>query len=144
MSTPIVRIPGTALTPVSVSSFGTNTYGSSAMRIQASGLTPANALIADFRITSITWGGTPTAGSSIQLVAVDRDFSGTQGPTPGANYIPRLCGTFNPLELASGSPGLMGVNAVALSPDADYYLYNNATGTTFVGTLSCTPWTPGT
>lgn len=146
MSTPIVRISGTALTPVTVSAItsGAPGYASTAMRIQTSALTPAGALLCDFRLTSITWGGTPAAAGAIQLFAVDRDFSGNAGPTPGANYIPRLCGTFSPQELASGSPGVMGLNSVSLSPDADYYVANNATGVTFACTINAVPWSPGT
>lgn len=143
MTTPIVRIPGTALSTVAISAIANNAYGSSSMRVQASALTPANALLADFRLTSITWGGTPPGGQ-IQLVAVDRDFAGTAGPTPGANYQPRVCGTFTPRELTSSSPGVMALNAVALSPDADYYVYNNGTTQTFAATLNCQPYTPGT
>lgn len=146
MTTPIVRIPGTALTPVTVSAItsGSPGYAATAMRIQASTLTPANALLCDFRLTSITWGGAPAAAGAIQLFAVDRDFAGTQGPTPGANYIPRLLGTFSPQELASGSPGIMSLERVALSADADYYVGNNQTGQTFTCTLNAQPWTPGT
>lgn len=146
MTTPIVRIPGTELTPVTVSAIysGSPGYASSAMRIQVSGLTPANAMLCDFRLTSITWGGTPSAAGSIQLYAVDRDFAGTVGPTPGANYLPRLCGTFSPQELASASPGIMSLNAVPLSYDADYYVANNGTGQTFACTLNAKPWSPGT
>lgn len=146
MPTPIVRVPGTALTPVTVSAItsGTPGYASSAMHIQASALTPANLLLADFRLTSITWGGTPAAAGAIQLFAVDRDFSGNIGPTPGTNYIPRFLGTFSPQELASSSPGVMSLEKVALSADADYYVANNATGVTFACTLNALPWSPGT
>lgn len=146
MTTPVIRVPGTALTPVTVSAItsGSPGYASTPMRITTSGLTPPNLLLADFRLTAITWGGTPSAAGAIQLFAVDRDFAGNIGPTPGANYLPRLVGSFSPQELASGSPGIMSLNSVALSPDADYYVANNATGQTFACTLNCTPWSPGT
>ena len=145
MTSPFVRIPGTAITPVTVSAItsGAPGYASSAMRIQSSALSPANLLLVDFRLTSITWGGTPAAAGAIQLFAMDRDFSGNIGPTPGANYIPRLCGTFSPQELASGSPGIMSLERIPLSSDADYYVANNATGVTFACTLNATPWSPG-
>lgn len=135
---------GSALTPVTVSAItsGSPGYASSAMRIQQSALSTPGMMLADFRLTSITWGGTPAAAGAIQLFAVDRDFAGNIGPTPGANYIPRLCGTFSPQELASGSPGVMGLNNVRLSYDADYYVGNNQTGQTFACTLNALPKTP--
>lgn len=146
MAANTVRIPGTALTPVTVSAItsGAPGYAITPMRIQASALTPANLLLCDFRLTSITWGGAPAAAGAIQLFAVDRDFAGTIGPTPGANYLPRLVGTFSPQELAQASPGIMGLNNISLSPDADYYVANNATGQTFACTLNAVPWTYGT
>lgn len=146
MPTPIVRLPGTAVTPVTVSAItsGAPGYASSAMRIKTSTLIPAGALIGDFRLTSITWGGTPAAAGAIQLFAVDRDFSGNIGPTPGANYIPRWCATFSPQTLVSGGSPVMAANNVSLSEDADYYVGNNATGVTFACTLNFKPYAPGT
>jgi hypothetical protein len=146
MTTPIYRQNASALTPVTFSAVasGSPVYSSNALRVQQSALSVPGALMADFRLTSITWGGTPASGGSIQLVAVDRDFSGIAGTAPDATHLPRLVGTFSPIETASASPGVMALNAVALSYDTDYYLANNGTGQTFTGTLNCLPWTPGT
>lgn len=103
------------------------------------------ALLADFRITSATFGSAPVAGV-IQLVAVDRDLSGNAGPTPSSTMRPRYVGAFSPRPQASNAATgwIMALNSVALSPDADYYLYNNGTGVSLsdcILTAQC--WSPG-
>ena len=140
MANPVIR--STTLTQA-IASTASNAYSAAALRVQQSAVSSPGAIVGDFRLTGGTWGGTPAAGSSIQLVAVDRTFGGTIGPTPGANFVPRICGTFSPQELSS-TWGTMSLNNVPLSPDADYYLYNNATGQTIACTMECSPWYYGT
>lgn len=142
MSTPIYRQQATAVSTASLSA-NNNAY-SAGTRIQTSALSIAGALLCDFRITGGSWSGTPTGGA-IQLVAVDRDFSGTAGATPGTTTPPRLIGPFTPTGQTTSTFGVLSINAVPLSPDADYYVYNNNTTMNLTGfTLTATPWTPGT
>lgn len=140
---------GSAITRTYTNSVANNAYSNSADAIRikpgVAGANELGALLADFRITSATFGSAPTAGV-IQLVAVDRDLSGNAGPTPSSTMSPRLCGTFSPQAQSSNSSTgwIMALDAVQLSPDADYYLYNNGTGvslTAAVLTAQC--WSPG-
>lgn len=103
------------------------------------------ALLADFRLTSVTFGTAPVTGA-LQLVAVDRDLAGNQGPTPSSTLRGRVVGSFSPQPAASNaSTGwIMGINSVPLSPDADYWIYNNSTGVSLsdcIITAQC--WSPG-
>lgn len=142
MPTPIIRESATAISTASLSA-NNNAY-SAGTRIQVSALSIVGALLCDFRITAGIWSGVPTGGA-IQLVAVDRDFSGTAGATPGSTVPPRFIGSFTPTGQTTSTFGALAVNSVALSPDADYYVYNNGTGMNLTGfTLTATPWTPGT
>jgi hypothetical protein len=140
--TPIYRQAATAVTSGSLSA-ASSAY-SGALRVQQSALSIAGALLGDFRITGGTWSVAPTGGS-IQLVAVDRDFAGTANSAPGSTFPPRFVGTFTPAGQTTATFGALALNAVALSPDCDYYVYNNGTGASLsTFTLTCTPWTPGT
>lgn len=140
---------GSAISRTYANSVANNAYSNSADAIRikpgVSGAGELGALLADFRITSVTFSAAPTTGV-IQLVAVDRDLSANAGPTPASTMRPRLIGTFSPQpQTSNASTGwIMSLNSVALSPDADYYLYNNGTGvnlTAAVLTAQC--WSPG-
>ncbi len=115
------------------------------MRIQLSAL-GANYLMADFRL-SFTYGTAPVAGS-IQLVQVPRDFSGNQGFTPATTLLGAQIYTAGPLPQASNTVKafIFSWNAVPLTYDQDFWLYNNATGQSIVSgyTLTAMPWSPGT
>ena len=149
MATPLLRDNATQVTLTSAHTTANNAYANSAdvMRLQVSALSFA-ALLADFRLTSVVFATAPVGGI-LQLVAVDRDLAGNQGPTPsGTTLQGRVVGTFSPTPLASnGSTGwIMGVNSVPLSFDADYWVYNNGTAFTLNSgwVLTAQPWSPGT
>ena len=146
MSAPNVRINGTTVGTTFSASIASAAYASTPARVQLSGL-GSNYLLGDWRITGLTtaFSGAPAAGGTVALYAVDRDFAGNIGPTPSASWTPRFCGNFNPIQ-STATGGILALNDVRLSYDADYYLYNNATGVTMYTTnasLSCMPWSPG-
>ena len=142
MPTPIYRQSATTVTSGSLSA--ANSAYSAALRIQTSTLSIVGALLADFRITGGTWSAAPTGGV-IQLVAVDRDFAGTSGATPGTTVPARLVGNFSPAGQTTSTFGALSISSVALAPDTDYYVYNNGTTVALnTFTLTCAPWTPGT
>lgn len=133
--------------PVSVTAanaIANNAYTNSAdkLRIQNTG----NALLADFRLTSATFATAPVGGA-LQLIAVDRDAAGNAGPAPSSSMLGRVCGTFTPLpSTANASTSwVMGLNAVPLVADADYWLYNNGTAYSLNSgwILTAQPWSPG-
>lgn len=103
-----------------------NAY-SGGLRINNTGL----ALAADFRLTAATFATAPTTGALV-LVAVDRDNSGNAGPTPSSSMVPRYVGTFDPQPSTGNATTswVMGIDGVSLTTDADYYVYNAATGQT--------------
>jgi hypothetical protein len=148
MSTPLIRDSGTPVTLTTANAIANNAYANSAdaMRLEISALSAAY-LLADFCLTGATFGTAPSGGS-VQLIAVDRTPSGTQGPTPSASLLGRVAGTFNPVPSTSNvlTTWTMTINAVPLSADCDYWLYNNGTGYTIASgcTLTATPWSPGT
>lgn len=149
MGTPIVRNNvGSAVAVTSANAVASNAYANVADRLRITTSSGGNlgALLADFRLTSVTFGAAPTAGA-IQLYAVDRDGSGTAGPTPASTILPRLVGTFSPQpNTGNASTGwIMALNNVPLSPDCDYYLYNNGTGQSLSAgwVLTAQPWSPG-
>jgi hypothetical protein len=143
MTTPAIRVLSSQVTQA-LGAIGNNGY-SAAMRIQVSAQTFANPLFADFRIPAPTFGGSPTSGV-VQLIAVDRDFSGTAGTAPSATSLGRFCGTFNPIFTGTATPGIMYLDFVPLSPDADYYVFNNGTAFSIATGLTMTAqcWSPGT
>lgn len=152
MPTPLLRnAVGTAVQVTTANAVANNAYANVADRLRLNpgvgGSGHAGALLADFRLTSVVFGAAPTTGA-LQLVAVDRDTAGNAGPTPASTILPRPVGTFTPSPTTgNASTGwIMAINAVALSPDADYYLYNNGTGVSLgagcVLTAQC--WSPGT
>lgn len=140
---------GSAITRDYANAVANNAYSNSAdaIRIHPSRTdgSEQGALLADFRLTSVVFASAPVAGA-LQLVAVDRDLSGNQGPTPSSTMRPRLIGSFSPQPQASNaSTGwIMAINAVPLSPDADYWIYNNNTNVSLsdcIITAQC--WSPG-
>jgi hypothetical protein len=147
MSTPIVRDSGSVITVTGANAIANNAYSNSAdvMRIQLSSLA-ANYLLADFRL-SFTYGTAPVAGS-IQLIKMPRDFSGNQGGTPAATLLGAQIFTFGPLPQASNTVKafIFSVDSVPLDFDADYWIFNNATGQSIVSgyTFAAMPWSPGT
>jgi len=149
MTTPIVRINAAAnITVTSANSVANNAFANSAdvMRLQQSAMSIA-ALLADFRLTSVTFATAPVGGL-VQLVLVDRKFDGTQGPTPASTLMPNRIYTFSPVPLASNaSTGwTMGIDGVPLTADQDAWLYNNGTAYTLNSgwVLTAQPWSPGT
>ena len=103
------------------------------------------ALLADFRLTGVTFASAPVTGV-LQLIRIDRDLAGNRGPTPSATLLGTPVGTFSPMPTTSNAltTWLMGINAVALSPDADYWLFNNGTAVSLSAfTLTARCWSPG-
>lgn len=151
MPTPIIRsVTGTAVSRTFTNTIANNAYSNSAdaLRIQQSALSTPGLLLADFRLTSVSFGTAPVSGS-VQLVRISRDASGNQGPTPSATLVPNQVWTFGPLPQASNSSTgwIMAIpGPIALDADADYWIYNNGTGYTMASgmVLTATPWSPGT
>lgn len=145
MPTPILRNNvGATVAVTAANAVANNAYANAAdkLRIQNTG----NALLADFRLTSATFATAPVAGV-LHLLAVDRDFAGNSGPAPSATMMGRLVGSFSPQPQASNAATtwVMALNSVALSADADYWLYNNGTGVSLNSgwVLTAQPWSPG-
>lgn len=149
MPTPIIRNSGTTVTLTSANSVANNAYANSAdaMRIQQSALSVPGLLLADFRLTSVTFGTAPVGGC-VQLVKVPRNDAGSIGPTPVSTLLNLMVYTFSPTPAASNaSTGwIMGIDSVPLDLDADYWLFNNGTGFTISSgwVLKAQPWSPGT
>lgn len=148
MSTPIVRISGSNVSRPLANAIANNAYANTAdaLRIQQSALSIAGLLLADFRLTGVTFSAAPVAGS-IQLVKVPRDAAGNQGPAPAATLLPYQIWTFGPMPNTSNAltSWIMVVDNVPLDADADYWLFNNGTGVNLTaGTLTAMPWSPGT
>ena len=147
-ATPLLRDSDAAVSRTAANAVANNAYANAADAVRLSLATiGTNYLLADFRLTNVTFGVAPVAGT-LQLIAVDRDFSGNQGPTPSASMQGRLVGVFSPTPQAANAltGWIMSVNSVPLTPDADYWIFNSATGQTLNAgwTLTATPWSPGT
>lgn len=148
MTTPIYPQYATSVTKTSANPTLTGQYCNSAdaLRIQRSALSIA-AMLCDFRLTGVSFGTAPVAGS-LQLVLIDRDAAGNQGPTPAATLVPARSYTLSPVPAASNAltGWIMSVNAVPISPDQDVWIYNNGTAQTLSSgwTLTAMPWSPGT
>lgn len=140
MTAPIYRQDLGSVSPVTIASTASAAYSAASMRIQASAV--GNALMCDFAFTA-TAGGSVTGGS-YQLVRVNRDNAGNAGPTPSSTVLPQPVGNFTP-TYTTGTPSaqVFTLPSIALSRDADYYVFNNGTGQTVSGTLSAQPWSPG-
>lgn len=146
MPTPILRQnQGSAVVVNAANGITNNGYSNATdkLRIQNTG----GALLADFRLTSVSFAAAPTSGS-LQLVAVARDFAGNAGPAPSSPMLGRVVGTFNP-QHASGNSAtswVMGIDSVPLTEDCDYWIFNNSTGYTLNAgwVLTAQPWSPGT
>ncbi len=150
MPTPIIRtVTGTSVTRTFANAVANNAYANiaDALRIQQSALSTPGLLLCDFRLTGVSFGTAPVAGS-VQLARVSRDAGGTQGPTPSATLVPREIWTFSPTPAASNAltGWIMGINGVPLDADSDYWLFNNGTGYTLATGMVLTgiPWSPGT
>ena len=150
MATPIIRtVTGTALTKTGANAIANNAYANSAdaLRIQQSALSTPGLLLADFRLTSVTFATAPVAGC-IQIAKIPRDASGNQGPTPSATLIPSQIYTLSPIPAASNAltGWIMSYDSVPLDADADYWLYNNGTSYSLNSgwVLTAVPWSPGT
>ena len=143
MTTPIIQVPTAATVTQALGTFNNNAY-SAGMRIQRSALSFA-ALLADFRIPSLTL-NTAATGGSFSLVAIYRDFSGTAGASPSSTNLGRFCGSFTPIMTGATTTGILGLNSVSLSTDADYYVLDNGTGANVTAgvTMTAQPWSPGT
>ena len=136
---------GSELSVTAANSVATAAYANSADALRINNGTN-KALLADFRLTSVTFATAPVSGA-IQLYAVDRDFAGNAGPAPSATMRGRLVGSFDPQPAASNaSTGwVMSLNNVAISEDADYWIYNGTGYTLNSGwVLKAQCWTPGT
>ena len=145
MAAPILRNNvGANIVVTATVAVANNAYAAAAdlMRINNTGL----ALLADFRLTSVVFAIAPVTGS-LQLFAVERSFANVAGPTPSATMQPKLVAVFSPVPIAGNtSTGwVMGANAMPLSPDADYWLYNAGTGQSLnLGwVLTAQLWSPG-
>lgn len=150
MPTPIIRsVTGTSVTRTFANSVANNAYANSAdaLRIQQSALSTAGLLLADFRLTSVSFGTAPVGGA-VQLAKIPRDAAGNIGPTPSATLVPTQIWTFGPTPAASNaSTGwIMSIDSVPLDADADYWLFNNGTAYTMASgmVLTAVPWSPGT
>jgi hypothetical protein len=146
MTTPIVREAGTNVAITGANAIATSTYANAAdkLRIQNTN----NWLLADFRLTGVTFGAAPVQGS-LQIAKVPRDFAGNPGPVPvNASMVPLQVYTLGPTPGAGNAATgwVMSADAVPLDPDADYWLYNNNTAQTLAAgwTLTAQPWSPGT
>jgi hypothetical protein len=146
MTTPILRQnQGAAITRTYANSVANNAYSNSAdsLRVQNT----ANALMVDFQLTGVSFATAPVGGT-LQLVAVDRDTSGNQGPTPSATLQGKIVGNFMPTPQASNaSTGwIMTILGVQATPDTDYWIFNNGTAYTLNSgcILAAQLWTPGT
>ena len=136
---------GSVVSVTTANAIAASAYANSADALRINNGTN-KALLADFRLASVTFPTAPVSGS-LQLYAVDRDFSGNQGPSPSATMRGRLVGSFDPQPAASNaSTGwIMSLNNVAISEDADYWLYNGTGYSLNVGAVfSAQCWTPGT
>lgn len=147
MPTPLLRdLIGTVITVTSTVAVANNAYANSADKLQIDNTTNL-ALLADFRLTSVVFATQPVGGA-LQLFAVDRDLANTAGATPSATLVPRFVGSFNPQPAASNaSTGwIMALNAVALTANTDYWLYNNGTlfSLNLGWVLKAQCWSPGT
>ena len=144
MPTPILRNNvGSPIVVTAANAVANNAYANSAdkLRIQNTG----NALLADFRLTSATFGTAPVGGV-MTIVAVDRDFAGNAGPTPASTMLGKVYPfTPSPSTSNASTSWVMACNNVPLSADCDYWLFNNGTGfslnTGWV--LTAQPWSPG-
>lgn len=115
---------GSAVTLTTGASIASNAYSATSSRLQNTEGAP----VADFTVENVTFAAAPVAGA-IRLAIVDRDTSGTQGPTPSASIVPRTY-PFDP-QPATGNTStgwVMSCNRVPISPDCDFWLYNAATG----------------
>lgn len=149
MTTPIIRVnAASVITVTGANSIANNAFANSAdvMRLQQSAMS-IPALLADFRLTSVTFSTAPVTGL-LQLAIVDRDLSGNIGPTPSATLMPTRIYTLGPIPLASNtSTGwIMGVDGIPLTQDQDVWPYNAGTGYTLNSgwVLKAQPWSPGT
>lgn len=146
MPTPILHnVIGSNITVTAANAVANNAYANSAdkLTINNTGL----ALLADFRLTSVAFATAPVTGA-LQLFAVDRDFAGNAGPTPASTNSPRFVGSFSPSpNTGNAATGwVMSLNAVALTPYTDYWLYNNGTAQSLNSgwVLTAQLWSPGT
>lgn len=149
MATIIRTNVGTTVSRTYANAVANNAYSNSADVIRlnpgVAGSNHLGALLADFRLTGVTFASAPVTGV-LQLVRVDRDLAGNQGPTPSATLLGTPVGTFSPMPTTSNTltGWVMGINAVALSPDADYWLFNNGTAVSLSAcTLTAQCWSPG-
>lgn len=148
MTAPAIRINvGSAVSVTGANAIASGAYAAQAdaLRIQNT----AGALLADFRLTRASgnmFATAPVAGA-LQLIAVDRDLSGNPGPVPSAALLGRLVGAFTPTPSTGNTAQtwVMSVNSVALSPDCDFYIYNNGTAQALAANwvLTAQPWSPG-
>ena len=146
MPTPLLRdVIGSNIVVTAVNAVANNAYANSADKLQINNT--GLALLADFRLTSVTFATAPVGGA-LQLFAVDRDFSGNAGPTPAGTLLARYVGTFTPSPTTSNaSTGwIMGINSVPLSANTDFWLYNNGTAFSLNSgwVLTAQLWSPGT
>jgi len=145
MTAPIVR---NQIGAVAFSAYAAITSGSysTGNRITVSGLATPNLLLADFRLTVVTFGAAPTAGA-VQLIVVPRIAAGAAGPTPSAMLLPNLVYNFGPSigPTNTGATFDMAVEKVPLPADSDVYIFNNATGQQINSgaILSYLAWSPG-
>ena len=147
MATPLLRdLIGAVITVTAANAVANNAYANVADKLQIDNTTNL-ALLADFRLTSITFATAPVGGA-LQLVAVDRDLANTAGPTPSATLLARFVGSFNPQPAAgNASTGwIMSLNSVALTANTDYWIYNNNTlfALNLGWVLKAQCWSPGT
>lgn len=141
---------GSAVSVTLANSIASNAYSNvaDAMRVRTDTGGNAGALLGDFRLTkaSSLFGAAPTAGT-IYIAKIPRDASGNAGPVPSSSMVPTQLYPMGPISSTgnSNTAWVLSADAVPLSADADYYIYNNGTGQSIqVGaTLTCTPWNPG-
>ncbi len=140
---------GSAVSRIFANAVANNAYANAADAIRlnpgVAGSDHPGALLADFRLTGVTFSAAPVKGA-LQLVRVDRDFAGNQGPTPSATLLGTPVGAFSPMPTVSNAltGWIMGIDSVALAPDADYWLLNNDTAVNVTAcTLTAQCWSPG-
>ena len=103
----------------------------------------ANAPDADF-VLSVTFGTAPTENSSVALYARELNIDDTaDADAPAATYKPRYIGVFIVDNVTTTQH--LKLRATDVPSEADYYIFNNATGQTISAgwTLKVTPRTIG-
>lgn len=103
----------------------------------------ANAPDADF-VLSVTFGTAPTENSTIALYARELNIDSTSdADAPSTTYKPRYIGVFVVDNVTTAQ--YLKLRATDVPAEADYYIFNNATGQTISAgwTLKVTPRTLG-